>query len=131
MAPHIVAGPGVGLSDSSRLPFARNWGEGVSASSDGQFFRTGRIRSGAAEINAKYDHKPGIKIYSHLSDHFASFSSRIMSATASEAPYVLDGLMLGARDLPLQALHPDTGGPPDPPGRPSRPVFPCQPGSNR
>ena len=98
------------VREHHRLPFARNWGEGVSASSDGQFFRTGRIRSGAAEINAKYDHKPGIKIYSHLSDHFASFSSRIMSATASEAPYVLDGLLLGARELPLQELYTDTGG---------------------
>jgi TnpA family transposase len=98
------------VREHHRLPFARNWGEGVSASSDGQFFRTGRIRSGAAEINAKYGHEPGIKIYSHLSDHFASFSSRIMSATASEAPYVLDGLMLGARELPLQELYTDTGG---------------------
>ena len=98
------------VREHHRLPFARNWGEGVSASSDGQFFRTGRIRSGAAEINAKYDHKPGIKIYSHLSDHFASFSSRIMSATASEAPYVLDGLLLGARELPLPELYTDTGG---------------------
>lgn len=98
------------VREHHRLPFARNWGEGVSASSDGQFFRTGRIRSGAAEINAKYGHEPGIKIYSHLSDHFASFSSRVMSATANEAPYVLDGLMLGARELPLKELYTDTGG---------------------
>jgi TnpA family transposase len=98
------------VREHHRLPFARNWGEGTSASSDGQFFRTGRNRSGAAEINAKYGHEPGIKIYSHLSDHFASFSSRIISATANEAPSVLDGLMLGARELPLQELYTDTGG---------------------
>jgi hypothetical protein len=52
----------------------------------------------------------GLKIYSHLSDHFASFGSRIMSATAGEAPYVLDGLMLGAGALPLHEHYTDTGG---------------------
>lgn len=98
------------VREHHRLPFARNWGEGIAASSDGQFFRTGRNRSGAAEINAKYGREPGIKIYSHVSDHFASFSSRVMSATANEAPYVLDGLLLGARELPLQELYTDTGG---------------------
>ena len=33
-----------------------------------------------------------------------------MSATASEAPYVLDGLMLGAAHLPLHEHYTDTGG---------------------
>lgn len=98
------------IREHHRLSFTRHWGEGVAASSDGQFFRTGRNRSGAAEINAKYGREPGLKLYSHVSDHFASFSSRVMSATANEAPYVLDGLMLGARDLPLQELYTDTGG---------------------
>lgn len=68
------------------LPFTRHWGAGTSSSSDGQFFRSGRNRSAAADINAKYGSEPGLKIYSHLSDHFASFGSRIMSATAGEAP---------------------------------------------
>ena len=37
-----------------RLPFARHWGDGTASSSDGQFFRAGRDRAGAAEVNAKY-----------------------------------------------------------------------------
>src|SRR3546814_3571245 len=45
-----------------------------------------------------------------LSDHFASFGSRIMSATAGEHPYVLDGLVLGAGALPLHDHYTDTGG---------------------
>ena len=96
------------------LPFTRHWGAGTSSSSDGQFFRSGRNRSAAADINAKYGSEPGLKIYSHLSDHFASFGSRIMSATAGEAPYVLDGLMLGAGALPLHEHYTDTGGATDP-----------------
>ncbi|UYY79643.1 Tn3 family transposase [Sphingomonas sp. R1] len=98
------------ISAHHELPFARHWGAGTSSSSDGQFFRSGRSRSGAADINAKYGAEPGVKIYSHLSDHFASFGSRIMSATAGEAPYVLDGLVLGAGNLPLHEHYTDTGG---------------------
>ena len=98
------------ISAHHELPFARHWGAGTSSSSDGQFFRSGRSRSGAADVNAKYGTEPGVKIYSHLSDHFASFGSRIMSATAGEAPYVLDGLVLGAGNLPLHEHYTDTGG---------------------
>lgn len=98
------------ISAHHELPFARHWGAGTSSSSDGQFFRSGRRRSGAADVNAKYGAEPSVKIYSHLSDHFASFGSRIMSATAGEAPYVLDGLVLGAGNLPLHEHYTDTGG---------------------
>ena len=101
---------GMIISSHHELPFARHWGSGTSSSSDGQFFRSGRSRGGAAEVNAKYGNEPGVKIYSHLSDHFASFGSRIMSATAGEAPYVLDGLVLGAGQLPLHEHYTDTGG---------------------
>lgn len=101
---------GMIVSAHHDLPFTRHWGSGSSSSSDGQFFRSGRNRSAAADVNAKYGGEPGLKIYSHLSDHFASFGSRIMSATAGEAPYVLDGLMLGAGALPLHEHYTDTGG---------------------
>src|SRR3546814_11414812 len=63
-----------------------------------------------SDVNAKYGAEPGVKIYSHLSDHVAAFGSRIMSATAGEAPYVLDGLVLGAGNLPLHEHYTDTGG---------------------
>ncbi|SEF07583.1 Transposase and inactivated derivatives, TnpA family [Rhizobiales bacterium GAS188] len=92
------------------LPFARHWGDGSASSSDGQFFRAGRERAGAAEVNAKYGGEPGVKIYTHLSDHFASFQSRVISATASEAPYVLDGLLLHASSLAPRVHYTDTGG---------------------
>ncbi len=101
---------GLIMAGHHELPFARHWGAGTSSSSDGQFFRSGRSRSGGADVNAKYGSEPGVKIYAHLSNHFASFGSRIMSATAGEAPYVLDGLVLGADRLPLHEHYTDTGG---------------------
>jgi TnpA family transposase len=93
-----------------QLPFARHWGDGSASSSDGQFFRAGRERAGASEVNAKYGGEPGVKIYTHLSDHFASFHSRVISATASEAPYVLDGLLLRGGSLAPRVHYTDTGG---------------------
>lgn len=45
------------VREQHRLLFGQNWGDGTSASSDGQFFRTGRNRAGAAEVNAKYGHE--------------------------------------------------------------------------
>ena len=74
-------------------PFARHWGDGLSSSSDGQFFRSGSRRAGAGDINAKYGPEPGLRIYTHLSDMHGSFHTKVLSATASEAPYVLDGLL--------------------------------------
>ena len=74
-------------------PFARHWGDGQASSSDGQFFRSGRRRGGAGAVNAKYGPEPGLRIYTHLSDMHGSFHTRVLSATSSEAPYVLDGLI--------------------------------------
>ena len=94
------------------LPFARHWGDGPASSSDGQFFRSGRGRAGAGEVNAKYGGEPGVQIYTHLSDHFASFHTRVISATASEAPYVLDGLLLRGGSLGPRGTTPTPAGRP-------------------
>jgi TnpA family transposase len=91
------------------LPFTRHWGAGASSSSDGQFFRLGRSRSAAGDINAKYGSEPGLKIYSpvrsfclvRIADHVGH---------CRRSPYVLDGLMLGAGALPLHEHYTDTGG---------------------
>lgn len=62
----------------------------------------------AADVSAKDGGEPGLKIYSHLSEHFASFAPRIMFATAGEAPYVLEVLMLGAGAIRLHNHYTDT-----------------------
>lgn len=45
------------------------------------------------DYNAKYGKRPGASIYGFLSNRFASFFSRMIQASESEAPYVLDGLL--------------------------------------
>lgn len=43
-------------------------------------------------VNAKYGTTPGPNAYSPVSDQYAPFATQAIAATASEAPYILDGL---------------------------------------
>ena len=45
-------------------------------------------------INAKYGNAPGLKAYTHVSDQFGPFATQNIPATVSEAPYILDGLLM-------------------------------------
>lgn len=94
----------------SRLPMAQFWGQGASASSDGQFFQTTRHGEALNLINAKYGHEPGLKAYSHLSDQFAPFAIQTIPATVNEAPYILDGLLMNETGRAVREQYADTGG---------------------
>ena len=91
------------------LPLARLWGDGTTSSSDGQFFRSGR-RGAAGSVNARYGTEPGQRIYAHVADTYAPYHSRLISATAGEAPYVLDGLVAHGCDIEPATHYTDTGG---------------------
>ncbi|WP_163435476.1 Tn3 family transposase, partial [Escherichia coli] len=82
------------VAAQGRLPMAQFWGMGTSASSDGQFFPTARQGEAMNLVNAKYGNDPGLKAYTHLSDQFAPFATQLIPATVSEAPYILDGLLM-------------------------------------
>ena len=75
------------------LPIAAIWGDGATSSSDGQFFRSAKRGAAAGDINARYGRDPGLSFYTHLSDQHGPYSTKVMSATSHEAPYVLDGLL--------------------------------------
>ena len=68
------------------------WGDGTDSSSDGQYFRAGGRAGPTGDVNAKYGIEPGIVLYTTQSGQYAPLHTRVISATASEAPYVLDGL---------------------------------------
>jgi TnpA family transposase len=53
-------------------------------------------------VRLHYSSEPGSKFYSHLSDQFGYFSNLPISATESEAPYVLDGLFDHETELDIQ-----------------------------
>lgn len=91
-------------------PFAAIWGDGHTSSSDGQFFPAGGRGETSLEYNAKYGKRPGASIYGFLSNRFASFFSRTIQASESEAPYVLDGLLHNESSIEIHEHATDTAG---------------------
>lgn len=98
------------IEGQSSLPMARFWGAGQTASSDGQFFPTTRQGEAMNLINAKYGHEPGLKAYTHVSDQFGPFATQTIPATVSEAPYILDGLLMTDAGQKIREQYADTGG---------------------
>ena len=91
-------------------PFAAIWGDGHVSSSDGQFFPAGGRGEASLDYNAKYGKRPGASLYGFLSNRFASFFSRLISASESEAPYVLDGLVHNESSVEIHEHATDTAG---------------------
>jgi TnpA family transposase len=86
------------------------FGGGSASSSDGQFFRAGGFGRAASSINAHYGDEPGVKFYTHLSDRYAPFHTKVIAATASEAAHVLDGLLYHQSEVAARRHHTDGGG---------------------
>jgi TnpA family transposase len=95
-----------------REPLAAFFGSGTSSSSDGQHFHVGGRgeAAGHAAVNPHYGHDPAVSFYTHVSARYSPFHTRVISATAGEAPYVLDGLLYHGADLDIQTHHTDGGG---------------------
>ncbi len=99
------------LIDAQRaLPLAGIWGEGITSSSDGQYFRAGGRGEAAAEVNARYGTEPGVKFYTHISDQFGPYHTTVIAASAAEAPHVIDGLLHHQSGLAIEEHYVDTGG---------------------
>jgi len=99
------------LSDAIHAePFTKVWGDGGTSSSDGQFFRAGGHGEARADHNAKYGSEPGVKFYTHVSDRYAPFHSKVIAANASEAAHVLDGLLHHESSIDIREHYTDTAG---------------------
>jgi TnpA family transposase len=98
------------VAAQGRLPISQFWGLGETASSDGQFFPAARQGEALNLINAKYGTEPGLKAYTHLSDQYAPFATQLIPATVSEAPYILDGLLMNETGQRIREQYADTGG---------------------
>lgn len=93
-------------------PMAAIWDDGTTSSSDGQYFRSAGRAGAGGSVNAKYGIDPGAVIYTHVSGRYGPFYTRVISATMSEAPYVLDGLLhhVHQTDLRISEHYTDTAG---------------------
>lgn len=92
------------------LPLANLWGDGRTSSSDGQFFQAGGHGEPLGDVNARHGGEPGVAFYTHISDQFGPFHTKVIAATASEAPHVLDGLLDHRSGLRIAEHFTDTGG---------------------
>ena len=93
-----------------RHPFAEHWGDGTTSSSDGQNFRTGSKAESTGHINPKYGSSPGRTFYTHISDQYAPFSTRVVNVGVRDSTYVLDGLLYHESDLRIEEHYTDTAG---------------------
>lgn len=59
-------------------PFAARWGDGTTSSSDGQRFRAGSKAESTGHVNPKYGAEPGRLIYTHVSDQYSPFHSKLI-----------------------------------------------------
>ena len=98
------------VNRQQREPFAATFGDGTSSSSDGQFFQAGGPGRDAGRFNAHYSQKPGFKVYTHLSDRYGPFFTKLIAATASEALHVLDALLYHLSEVTIRRHHTDGGG---------------------
>jgi TnpA family transposase len=93
-----------------RNPFASRWGEGRTSSSDGQRFRAGGRGEASGQVNPKYGNEPGVTFYTHISDQYAPFHTKVINAAVRDATHVLDGLLYHESDLRIEEHYTDTGG---------------------
>jgi TnpA family transposase len=98
------------INQHHREPFAAHWGDGATSSSDGQAFSVGGRRDGVARVNARYGRDPTLNFYTHLSDQYGSFHTKVITGTAKEAAHVLDGLLYHETELAIHTHYTDTGG---------------------
>lgn len=91
-------------------PFAGHWGDGTTSSSDGQRFKAGGRAETGGNVNPKYGSEPGVLFYTHISDQYAPFHTKVINVGVRDATYVLDGLLYHESDLRIEEHYTDTAG---------------------
>lgn len=93
-----------------RYPFSNHWGDGTTSSSDGQRFWTGNYAERMGRVNPKYGSEPGTQFYTHISDQYSPFYTKVINVGVRDATYVLDGLLYHESDLRIEEHYTDTSG---------------------
>lgn len=98
------------INTQSDHSFSSYWGEGKTSSSDGQRFATGSYAQRTGNINPKYGSSPGVQFYTHISDQYAPFHTKVINVGVRDATYVLDGLLYHESDVQIEEHYTDTSG---------------------
>lgn len=97
------------VNAQKKSPLAAFWGDGTTSSSDGQNFRVGSHGRYAGQVNLKYGQDPGVQIYTHISDQYSPFYTKVISRVR-DSTHVLDGLLYHETDLEITEHYTDTAG---------------------
>jgi TnpA family transposase len=98
------------VNTQHRTPFAAHWGAGTTSSSDGQHFKVGGRGEHTGHVNLRYGAEPGVTFYTHISDQYAPFHTKVITAPVRDATHVLDGLLYHESDLRIEEHYTDTNG---------------------
>jgi len=86
------------------------WGGGTLSSSDGQRFPvSGKIRSAAAQVKY-FGYGKGVTFYTHTSDQYSQYGSKVIASTERDAMYVLDEILNNETELNILEHTTDTSG---------------------
>lgn len=97
------------VNAQKKRPLAEFWADGSTSSSDGQNFRVGSHGRYAGQVNLKYGQEPGVQIYTHISDQYSPFYTKVISRVR-DSTHVLDGLLYHETDLEITEHYTDTAG---------------------
>ncbi|WP_250695603.1 Tn3 family transposase [Escherichia coli] len=92
-----------------RHAFAAHWGDGTTSSSDGQRFRA-RPGARAPGTSTRSTVASRRLFYTHISDQYAPFSTRVVNVGVRDSTCVLDGLLYHESDLRIEEHYTDTAG---------------------
>ena len=87
-----------------------HWGDGTTSSSDGQRFPPGGRGDARGQVNARYGTDPGVTFYTHVSDQYAPYYTKLINAAVRDATHVLDGLLYHESELQIEEHYTDTAG---------------------
>lgn len=93
-----------------KQPISAFWGGGTLSSSDGQRFPTnGKIRNAQA-LPKYFGYGKVVTFYTHTSDQYSQYGSKVISSTERDASYVLDEILTNETDLDIMQHTTDTHG---------------------
>jgi TnpA family transposase len=98
------------INTQHRLPFASYWGTGTTSSSDGQRYRVGGRGEHTGQVNLRYGTDPGVTFYTHISDQYGPYHTKVIASTVRDATHVLDGLLYHESELRIEEHYTDTLG---------------------
>ena len=99
------------VNQHHHLPFSAVHGSGAISSSDAQRFKISASSLLASYYPRYYGYyEKAVGIYTHVSDQYSVFSTKIISCSPREALYVLDGLLENNTILKIKGHTTDTHG---------------------